>query len=301
NEYYTVREDLIWRGRANVLDGQFEATFVVPKDISYRNESGRISAYAAHPNGQALGFTENVVVGGTAQGFGDDDEGPEIRLFLNDTTFVSGEMTGPNPRLIVQLFDESGINTVGAGVGHEILLTFNDNDQDFVDLNRFYESEADSYQRGRIEYRIEHDLNSGMNSLSVRAWDVANNSSTERLDFFVGESETLTLRDVFNYPNPTSGRTRFVFQHNQPSGTPARVQVRIYSLSGRPIRTIRTEEALPSGIFTSGTIQIPWDGRDDDLGLLASGVYFYRLRVEIEGADGDRQVSEHIDRIAIIR
>lgn len=299
--YYTVREDLIWRGIAHVQDGRYEATFVVPKDISYRNDTGRISAYAFSNEDHALGQTANVVVGGTAPNPEDDGSGPQIELFLNDTTYVSGGIVAPNPLLIVKLFDASGINTVGAGVGHEMLLVLDDKEQDFVDLSRYYESEPGSYQRGSVSYRLDRELEPGTHSLSVRAWDVANNSSTERLDFFVGESERLSLRNVFNYPNPTSGRTRFTFEHNLPVGTPARVQVRIYTVNGLPVRTLDTDEALPAGMLTGSTVQIPWDGRDEDLGLLASGVYLYRLRVEAEAPDGEKQVSEHIDRIAIIR
>src|SRR5690606_7973301 len=39
--YYTVREDLIWRGEVKADAGRFNATFVVPKDISYSNENGK--------------------------------------------------------------------------------------------------------------------------------------------------------------------------------------------------------------------------------------------------------------------
>ena len=65
--YYTVREDLIWRGKVNATKGLFEAIFVVPKDISYSNKPGRISVYAASSELHALGTTENIVVGGTSQ------------------------------------------------------------------------------------------------------------------------------------------------------------------------------------------------------------------------------------------
>src|SRR5690606_29427641 len=101
--------------------------------------------------------------------------------------------------------------------------------------------------------------------------------------------------------NPTSGETRFIFEHNQPAGVPARIQLRIYTLSGRPVRTIETEEALPSGVMPAGLVQIPWDGRDEDFDELATGIYLYKLRVEIEAAEGERQVSEHIEKLAIIR
>lgn len=303
-DFYSVREDLIWRGTAPVQAGRFEATFVVPKDISYSNESGRISAYAQNSNTHAVGFTEEPIVGGTAADPPDDHTGPEIALFLNDTTFVSGGMTNPSPRLIVKLRDASGINTVGAGVGHEMLLVVDGEEQHAVDISENFESEPDSYRSGTVTYSLEEypvELGDGPHTLSVRAWDVLNNSTTSMLDFFVSSSDELVLQNVFNYPNPTSGHTRFIFEHNQPTGTAADVQVRIYTLAGRPIRTISTEEALPSGVLTAGPVQVPWDGRDEDLNPLASGIYLYKIRVAAEGMDGERHVSERVEKLAVIR
>ncbi|MFQ5570965.1 MAG: type IX secretion system sortase PorU [Rhodothermales bacterium] len=294
--YYTVREDLIWRGKVNAVDGVFTATFVVPKDISYSNKPGRIAAYAASADLHAQGITENVIVGGTADNPPDDTRGPEIDIFLNDETFVSGGLTPPHPRLIVKLSDESGINTVGAGVGHEMLLVLDDDEQSAVDIGDLYEAEENSYQRGTVSFNFEEALSAGPHSLSVRAWDVLNNSASASLDFVVSDAEALVLENVFNYPNPTTGPTRFVFEHNQPVGTPASIQIRIYTLSGRPIRTIEQDEVLPGG-----PMQVPWDGLDDDLDSLSSGVYLYKVRVEVESLDGERQVSEHIEKLAVIR
>ena len=123
-----------------------------------------------------------------------------------------------------------------------------------------------------------------------------NNSGSAELAFVVSEAEALVVRNIFNYPNPTTGPTRFVFEHNQPVGTPAAVQVRIYSLAGRPIRTIEQDEILPGG-----PMQIVWDGTDDDFDRLVPGVYLYKVRVEVEGNDGERQVSEAIEKLAVVR
>ena len=303
-DYYTVREDLIWRGIVPVAGGRFEATFVVPKDISYSDDFGRISAYAYNTNQQAAGFTENVIVGGTSANPPDDDMGPDISLFMNDTTFVSGGMTTPTPRLIVKLRDDSGINAVGAGVGHEMLLVVDGDEQSAVDISGRFETDPNSYRSGSVTFAFEEyaaTLDDGPHSLSVRAWDVLNNSSEARLDFFVSAAQDLVLRNVFNYPNPTSGRTRFIFEHNQPTGTTADVQVRIYTLSGRPIRTLDVDEALPSGILAAGPVQVLWDGRDEDLNLVASGIYLYKVRVAVDGMDGERHVSERIEKVAVIR
>ncbi len=298
--YYLVREDLIWRGQVDVRNGRFEATFVVPKDILYSNQRGRLSVYAQSSAMHAAGFTEGFVVGGTAANIPDDQEGPEITLYLNDTTFVSGGLVPPNPKLLVFLYDASGINTVGAGLGHELLLIIDGNEARAQNLSQAFRSEPNSYQRGRVEWTLG-DLAPGPHTLTVRAWDVLNNVSTASLDFIVSDDRRLELRNVFNYPNPTTGPTRFVFEHNQPAGTPARVQLRIYTLAGRPVRTLDGNETLPTGKLPANLVMIPWDGRDEDHDRLATGIYLYRLRVEIERPDGSRQVAEHIDRVAIIR
>ncbi len=303
-DYYTVREDLIWRGIVPVQGGRFEATFVVPKDISYSNEAGRISAYAYNGSSHAGGFTENVIVGGTSANPPDDQAGPDIRLFLNDTTFVAGGMTTPSPRLIVKLADESGINAVGAGVGHEMLLVVDGDEQNAVDISSRFESDPNSYRSGSVTFSFDDyptRLEDGPHRLSVRAWDVLNNSAAAELDFFVSSVDDLVLRNVYNYPNPTSGRTRFIFDHNQPTGTSAEIQIRIYTLAGRPVRTMDTDESLPSGILTTGPVQVEWDGRDEDLNLVASGIYLYKVRVAVDGSDGERHVSEQIEKIAVIR
>ena len=300
NRYYEVREDLLWRGDVAVTGGAFEAEFVVPKDISYSDKSGRITAYAVGSADQALGFTENFTVGGTSDNPPDDAVGPEISLFLNDTTFVSGGLTPPGAELIARFSDDSGINTVGSGVGHEMLLVLNGRDADAVDISSAFVSDQNSYQKGSVRWKLD-DLPDGANRLTVRAWDVLNNSGSAELEFFVAGNEDLTVRNVYNYPNPMSARTRFVFEHNQPSGTPAEVQIRIYTLNGRPIRTITSDEALPTGTLTAGPVQIEWDGRDEDFDRVATGIYLYKIRLEVDTLDGQRQVVERIERIAIIR
>ena len=168
-------------------------------------------------------------------------------------------------------------------------------EQNAIDISSGFSSETNSFQNGTVEWDLsEQQL--GSNSLSLRAWDVLNNSSTATLDYFVSADEDLVLNNVYNYPNPTSGETRFVFEHNQPMGTNASIQVRIYTLSGRLIRSIETEEALPGGVM-----QLPWNGRDEDEDQLATGVYLYKLRVEVDGQDGERHVSEQIEKLAVIR
>ncbi len=298
---YDQRVDLLYRGRASVRDGRWDAEFVVPRDVSYAGEPGRISAYVSTGGGlDGQGFTEDVLIATTAGAPLNDTEGPEVRLFLDDTTFVAGGLVGEEPVLIARLADENGINAAGTGVGHELLLTVDGAQGESVNLGGFYRSDLDTYQRGEVRYTLP-ELAPGPHTLTLTAWDVANNPTTATLDFVVAESDRLTVRNAYPYPNPTTGPTRFVFEHNQPPGTPARVQVRVYTLSGRPVRTLDGVETLPDGTLAGPLVQIPWDGRDEDLDGLATGVYLYKLRVEVDRGEGERLVTEQIERLAVIR
>ena len=293
--YYEVREDLIWRGRTRVKNGEFSARFVVPKDISYTNEPGKIALYGQGASNHVSGFTEQFIVGGTSEDVANDVDGPEIELFLGDETFTSGGLTTPEPKVFARIFDDSGINTVGAGVGHEMLLIIDGNEMDAINIGNLYESDENSFQEGSVSYSFDNPLSPGPHSLSLRAWDVLNNSGETTLDFVVTDTEDLVIRNVFNYPNPTTGPTRFVFEHNQVPGTPVKVRVRVYTLAGKAIRTLETEELL-----SAGPMQILWDGLDNDYARLSPGVYLYKLRAETMGAEA-LHVAEIVEKLAVIR
>ena len=65
-----------------------------------------------------------------------------------------------------------------------------------------------------------------------------------------------------------------MFEHNQ-SCDQLDVQIQIYSVSGRLVKTIQ-EKVATKGFRTEG---ISWDGRDDFGDQLARGVYVYRLKL----------------------
>lgn len=290
---YDVENDVLFRGKAAVENGLFSSTFIVPKDISFSNENGRIILFANN-NGQTAGgsFTK-VNFNGINEDAENDGNGPELDVFLNDERFVNGNLVNSSPTLIIELEDQSGINTTGTGVGHEIIATIDTKPQQSFVLNDFYEGSLNDFTRGRIEYPLDQ-LPEGSYTLKVRAWDVHNNPSEEEIFFEVASSEELSVRNVYNYPNPMNNATRFTFEHNQP-GNPLEVSVRIFTLSGKPVQQI--EQQL---ITTSSYASISWDGRDRDYDRLGNGTYIYVLRVTTDTPKG-RQTTEQIEKLVIIR
>ncbi|MFN3403353.1 MAG: type IX secretion system sortase PorU [Cytophagaceae bacterium] len=269
---FSIRNNIIYDGIASVKSGKFSFEFVVPKDISYQFDKGKISIYSENQTIiDAAGYNYDIIVGGTAANVVADNTPPQVKVFLNDESFVSGGITGSNPLLLVKLFDENGINTVGTGIGHEITLILN-NGQPVV-LNDYYVSNLDDYKNGTIRYPLK-DLPPGNYSIKIKAWDTHNNSGEGYVEFVVTKDEKTALQNIFNFPNPFANNTIFHFDHNRP-GEDLDVMIQIFTVSGKLIKTINNRyHSSPSHIG-----DIVWDGRDDFNDKLAKGVYVYKVSV----------------------
>jgi len=288
---FRLQKSIIYKGKASVVSGDFSYTFIVPKDISYQNGMGRLSYYAADNTVDAAGVFDSVIIGGTSDDFAQDNIGPVINIFLNDEKFAFGGITNENPLLIVKLTDSSGINTVGNGIGHDLTAVLNEETKNTIILNDFYEAALDNYQKGEVRYPFAN-LEPGRYELKVKAWDVYNNSSEEYTEFVVALSEELALAHVLNYPNPFTTSTRFQFEHNRP-GDMLDVQVQIYTISGKLIKTIDTE------VFSQGyrVDNIEWNGRDDFGDRIGRGVYIYKLKVRTP----DGKTANQFEKLVILK
>ncbi len=288
---FNLRKNIIYRGRVTVQNGQFNCTFVVPKDINYQVGPGRVSIYAESLQTNACGYTNDPLVGETQSGVLADALGPDIDLFMNDERFVPGGITDDKPLLYAKLFDENGINTLGSSIGHDLTATLDgQNDQALV-LNDVYEADLNTYKSGKVRYRLS-DLAEGSHTLTLKAWDVFNNSSAKTLDFVVAPSAELALEHVLNYPNPFTTSTAFYFEHNRPCGNLA-VQVQVFTVAGRLVKTLNRQLACDG--YRSEPL--PWDGLDDFGDKLGRGVYVYRVNVTAD----DGATAEKLDKLVILR
>ena len=272
---FSTQKNIIYKGKTTVTGGDFNFEFIVPKDINLQTGSGKISFYAHNIAIDATGSNNNIVIGGTSIDNNSDRIGPIIKPYLNDENFVDGGITNSSPTLLVNLQDESGINTTGIGIGHDIVATLiyrNKNDEIFI-LNEFYQAKLDSYQEGLVTFPF-NNLQPGFYTLKVKAWDVFNNSNEATITFEVKNNEELVLAHVLNYPNPFTTRTSFQFEHNQ-AGEDLEIQINIKTISGRLIKTINQLVSSTGNRVNN----ILWDGRDNFGDKIAKGVYIYELKV----------------------
>jgi hypothetical protein len=270
--------EIIFKGQATVKDGLFAFEFVVPRDIGFPVGNGKVSFYAKteSPAQDQAGASYNINIGGLDENAAEDNEGPNINLFMNDENFVSGGITNSGPTLLVKLKDENGINT-SSGIGHDISVILDGDETNPVKLNDYYLAEVDDFQQGTVSYPFR-DLEPGLHTLTLKAWDVYNNSSTAEIQFIVfDENEELVINNVLNYPNPFVNYTEFWFNHN--SSQVLDVSVQIFTVSGKLVKTINGQTSGGSKVTSSLSKDLVWDGRDDFGDRIGKGVYIYKLTV----------------------
>jgi len=269
---FKMRNSLLFDGNALVEDGEFKISFTVPKDINYAYGKGLISFYATNYDTDANGMYDNIIVGGYNQTAVPDVQGPEARIFIDDTLFVSGGITNENPVFYAFVRDEHGINTTGAGIGHDITATLSGATNKIYNLNAYYDNPVNVNDYGSIAYRL-YGLNEGKHTLNFRVWDIYNNSTNVSLEFTVVKSEDLTIENICNAPNPMTDYTRFCFEHNQKGAMD--ITIEIFNISGQKVKTIKD-----SRYGTSTRIDpIVWDGCSDSGAKLPAGVYIYNVNV----------------------
>ena len=152
-------------------------------------DNGKFSFYSndISNNLDKSGYNTSIQIGGINEDAEEDNIGPEIQIFLNDESFVSGGITNESPYLIVKLSDDNGINT-SSGVGHDIVATIDSDQANSYILNDYYQANIDDFQNGTINFPL-NNISAGVHTLKLKAWDVYNNSSESEIEFMVFDED----------------------------------------------------------------------------------------------------------------
>jgi hypothetical protein len=282
----------LFRGKATVEGGLFQFEFVLPKNIAYEINPGKLSLYADDlvTGRDAKGASGAFKIGGSEPNPTPDAQGPLVDAFMGDSTFTNGGKVLPNTTLVVRLFDEGGINISNYGIGNTLVAILDDNQEIYL-LNEHFISDTNTYGSGWVNYPI-YDLPPGKHTLTIKAWDTSNNPGEGRVDFVVSDKGLLEIDSFWAFPNPSNSATTFFFRHNR-SGDDLQAEVTILSASGLEVQKLRLLSAS-----SPHEIQIPVEEAETLLGKkLPSGVYFARLSVR-SITDGSK--SERVTKLIIV-
>lgn len=290
---YSAYKKELFSGSDSVVGGRFSIKIPVPMDISYSDDYGMLNLFAVDTLGKlsAHGRFDNFTVGGTAQNVVNDGKGPEIKMYLNTPSFVDGDEVNATPCLVAELFDENGINTVGAGIGHDIVAIVDNNPERTYNLNSVYAPVVGDYTRGTIVLPID-SLSAGEHTLMLRAWDLYNNSSVAKMTFYVEPTLAPDFVELKINPSPVVYGTsaKFILSHNRPQNE-MEVTVDVFNMQGQ-ILWSTSEKTICSGTVYECDWNVSMPGGQP----LSAGVYLARAHI----ASGGNVSSTRVVKFVVI-
>ncbi len=271
---YNDRLNTIYKGTTKVSNGEFSFKFRVNSDIVDNGNNGLINVFVTNSTESSTAFGEcnNILFTG-AEGALNDGEGPEMTVYLNTPSFITGGTVGKTPYLYAVLHDKDGLDVMGNTVGHNLELVVDGNTNSTYNLNDYFLFDDGSYTDGSVSYVIP-ELSSGSHSLRFRAWDLLGNVSTKTVNFNVDGSLEPTISDVFVSPNPVKGLGTFYIYHDF-RGSNAEIMLDIIDTTGRIVQTNIWNQALSS---VEGRTGLSWNSA-----TVPNGLYLYRIRVSCDG------------------
>jgi len=283
---YLDRPNTLFSGKAVVTNGDYSFSFMMPKDIKYNYGGGRINYYAEDSvnDYEAQGYFEQFVVGGTVRDFADETTGPEVQLFLNTSNFISGAKVNETPLFVANVSDINGINTIGSGIGHDVMLTIDEDPSQSYILNEFFQASANSYTQGVVNFKLSELVN-GKHTLTFRVWDLLNNSTTKTIDFEVVKGLAPVIFSVYNFPNPVKTETFIKVIHDRPEII-LNTTIEIFDITGRKVWSFSQPSAD----------NIIWDLKANDGRRVNTGVYLYRVNIKTSESD----ISSKTNKMVIV-
>lgn len=271
---YVDYPNTLFNGTAQVSEGKFNLSFMVPKDIRYNYGNGHLVLYANDTvfGGEGVGYKDDFLVGGGQTQTLLDTVGPDLRIWLNNPAFADGGTTSTQPHFYASIKDANGINTIGNGIGHDMLLVIDDDISKSYILNDYFTARSGSYQEGMVSYRLS-ELAEGDHTLSFRVWDLLNNSTTATLSFHVVADPPPTIFSAMAYPNPVEKGAWVTIgvEHDCPDVVLKCVFL-MYDMAGR---LVWQHEQTGADKITFSPAAVG----------MHAGTYFYRVRIKTDSSE----------------
>ena len=264
-----MQENILFKGKVTVTKGNFTVDFLLPKEVSLQKNL-KIQMTAYNELADAIGVYDRLIALDAGVVLMNDNQGPALKIFLNDSNFINGGWAAARSTLILHLTDSAGIQTSGNALGHDMVLVIDNDYKNTIVLNNYFLSDLDTYQKGNLMYALPL-LAEGAHSIMIKVWDLLGNSTTKTLNFVVPSTEIVSLKNLYNYPNPFQNFTQFSFEHNK-VGVNLEINLSLYDSRGNLLFT----KPL-NGIYKANRVVANWDGAGIGSAQIQAGVYYYRL------------------------
>lgn len=265
-----------------------------PDSTTSSNLSG-LHLYLYDPKTRTLNLVGGSYSGGSVSGtvsqlgifaaaFSTDRTPPQVTISVGDQFFTNGDYVPPQPSFSFLIQDEDGVDLSRKALNVEL-------DGQMIDPSLITVPDSVANPTS-VTATVTLPVKTGSHTLQVTAEDANGNVSNPVSADFVVRSD-FSLRVYGAYPDPFVDKTFIAFEVT--SGNPIEaVEIKIYSVSGRLVKTIRFPSSNPMeslGLLQGGTgsptavgyHEAWWDGTDNYGNQVANGVYFYKVSVRSGG------------------
>lgn len=245
-----------------------------------------------------------------------DITNPILDVTFDGVHILNEDIISPQPSIMISLDDENeflilneDIDTANVQVS---LLRPNSSSyqvlnyvENGVENLKWYPANAEE-NIFKIEYNPVYEED-GIYKLKVQGKDKSSNFSGDLSYEIAYEVITeSTITNVYNYPNPFSSKTHFVFTLTGLE-LPDQFQIQIMTVTGKVVREIDLSELGPIKIGKNKT-EFFWDGKDQYEDQLANGVYLYKTTAKINGnsiesrsTSGDKAFKQEVGKMYLLR
>lgn len=209
-----------------------------------------------------------------------DDKNPVLDVTFDGVHILNGDIVSSKPAIRINLKDDSKFLAINDTSLVTLQLRFPNNQirkyKYGTDTLRFVPS---TLQGGDNVGVVEFNpilLQDGTYELLVTGKDRSNNNAGTvqyRISFTI--NNTPMVSNLFNYPNPFTSSTAFVFTLTG-NKIPDLFRIQILTVTGKVVKEINKQELGPLHIGRNIT-EYKWDGKDMYGQDLANGVYLYRV------------------------
>lgn len=226
-----------------------------------------------------MAITKLIIMGDTVR--------PDMVVTYDGVTAQNGDFIQSKPEIILKFLDDSRM-VISDSSNIKVYL---DNNYIPYYINGIKNPEIEilfpdeKFLQATVIYKPE--LSSGEHLFKYVAYDNTNNYSDTIQNNLIVHPE-LRIINFYNYPNPMSGQTNFIFDLTG-DRIPFNCKIKIFTVTGRLIKVI-------TPFVNIGHNQIFWEGRDDDGDELANGVYFYKMIIE-----GESKKETSIQKLVVLK
>ncbi len=268
---------LIYTGTSKVKSGYFESTFIVPKDLTYSKKRGKINLYAYSPSlkKEAMGISKSIrIEGGKGAHQSLDTIPPKILdCYLNKKSKNNFFLVGKTPIFVAEVFDLSGINLTGSGVGHNISLVIDNNFNHSFILNNYFQADNSKIGQGKITFPLP-ELEEGDHTATFIVWDIFNNVAKKSFSFRVNDDLSPVVSQVRAFPNPAKKGQTITFEiFTDSPNEEFNASLELFDFTGK---LIARQKNIFIKTLVNQSFKVKWQALNMYNLPLETGFYFYR-------------------------